>query len=297
MTAVVAGSPQTERPLAPRSARWWRLLGALLIVGGLVWGLTGLDITADKLLRAPGNIWTIIRLSIPPDFGAVIERGAVGKVFESVFIAWTGTVIAALISLPLAFLAAENVAPQWIRVPVRQLFIIIRAFPELILATIFLAVVGLGPWAGALALGFASSGTLGKWISESIEEAAEGPVEAIHASGGNRLSAIRWGLLPEVFPTIVAHWLFRFEINVRASAIFGLIGAGGIGGEISSQVQFRNWQNVSAVMVMVIAVVLFIDGASGAIRRRILAGSSRTSGDANAELLGDLGGALARSPV
>lgn len=258
------------------------------------WGYSGLGITVEQLRRAPGNIWTIARLSWPPDFGAVIERGAIGKVFESVYIAWTGTVIAAVLSLPLAFLASNNVVPRWVRIPIRQLFIVVRAFPELILATIFLAVVGLGPWAGALALGIASAGTLGKWSSESIEEVPTGPVEAIDASGGRWLSGVRWGILPQVFPVIVAHWLFRFEINVRASAIFGLIGAGGIGGEISSQVQFRNWENVSAVLLMVIAMVLTIDGISGAVRRRILSGSTRGSGDANREVLGNLGGFLTR---
>lgn len=285
--------PTGTRPRPP-SNRWWKVAAVAVIAVAFVWGYTGLDVTAAQLARAPGNIWTIVRLSWPPDFGAVIERGAVGKVFESVYIAWTGTVIAAILSLPLAFLASNNVAPRWLRITIRQLFIVIRAFPELILATIFLAVVGLGPWAGALALGISSIGTLGKWSSESIEEAPPGPVEAIDASGGRWISGIRWGLLPQVFPAIVAHWLFRFEINVRASAIFGLIGAGGIGGEISSQVQFRNWQNVSAVLIMVVAMVLVIDGASGAIRRRILVGGVRTGREASSEALADLGGFLTR---
>ncbi len=289
-------TPQAPRPAAPTAARWWRVAAAVVVVIGMVWGISGLDVTWDKVVQAPGNIWTIIKLSVPPDFRTVIDRGAVGKILESVFIAWTGTVIAAVISLPLAILGASNVSPRWLRVIIRQLFIVIRAFPELILATIFLAVVGLGPWAGALALGFASSGTLGKWSSETIEEVDAGPVEAIESSGGRWLSGVRWGLLPAAFPTIVAHWLFRFEINVRASAIFGLVGAGGIGGEISSQVQFRNWQNVSAVLIMVVAMVLVIDAVSGAVRRRILAGSERTGADANLEFLGDLGGAIVRHP-
>ncbi len=293
------------RPAPPRT-RWWRLAAALGVVAVFAWGYSGLDVSLDQLRRAPTNIWTIIKLSWPPDFAAAIQRGAVTKVFESLFIAWTGTVIAAVLSLPLAFLAASNVAPRWVRILVRQLFIVLRAFPELILATVFLAVVGLGPWAGALALGISSVGTLGKWSAESIEEAPPGPVEAIQASGGRRISGVRWGLLPQVFPAIVAHWLFRFEINVRASAIFGLIGAGGIGGEIASQVQFRNWANVSAVLLMVIAMVLVIDAISGAVRRRILAGSNRTLSDdddgdergtaeASREALAGLGGFLTRN--
>lgn len=299
-TPLAGGSGVASRP-EPPAARWWRWAAAAGVVIAFVWGYAGLQVTIEQLGRAPGNVWTIIRLSWPPDFAAVIERGAVTKVFESLFIAWTGTVIAAVLSLPLAFCAASNVAPRWLRTVVRQVFIVLRAFPELILATVFLAVVGLGPWAGALALGISSVGTLGKWSAESIEEAPVGPVEAIDASGGRWISTVRWGLLPQVLPAIVAHWLFRFEINVRASAIFGLIGAGGIGGEISSQVQFRNWQNVSAVLIMVIAMVLVIDAVSGAIRRRILAGSSRTGVDddrgvaaASREALAGLGGLLTR---
>lgn len=295
MTSTIDAPPEVSRRPAPPATRWWKFAAAVGVLIAFVWGVSGLDIGADTLRRAPGNIWTIIELSVPPDFAAVIERGALGKVFESVYIAWTGTVIGALLSLPLAFLASNNVAPAWLRITIRQLFIIIRAFPELILATIFLAVVGLGPWAGALAIGFSSIGTLGKWSSESIEEVSGGPVEAIQASGGGWLSGVRWGLLPQVFPTIVAHWLFRFEINVRASAIFGLIGAGGIGGEIQSQVQFRNWQNVSAVLIMVVAMVLVIDAVSGAVRRRILAGSDRTGADASLETIEDLGGFLTRT--
>lgn len=287
----VPESPERPRPPVDK---WWRIAAGIGVLVAFVWGVSGLGIGADQLRRAPGNIWTIIELSVPPDFPAVLDRGALGKVFESVFIAWTGTVIAAVLSLPLAFLASNNVVPAWVRIPIRQFFIVVRAFPELILATIFLAVVGLGPWAGALAIGFSSVGTLGKWSSESIEEVAGGPVEAIQASGGGWLSGVRWGLLPQVFPTIVAHWLFRFEINVRASAIFGLIGAGGIGGEISSQVQFRNWQNVSAVLIMVVVMVLVIDGVSGAVRRRILAGSDRTGADASMETIENMGGFLTR---
>ncbi|MEM8620037.1 MAG: phosphonate ABC transporter, permease protein PhnE [Actinomycetota bacterium] len=294
MTATLTPEPTTvERPSPPR-ARWWWALAALGVGIAFIWGVNGLDIGLDALRRAPGNVWTIIRLSWPPDFRTVLDRGAFGKVFESVYIAWTGTVIAAALSLPLAFLASNNVAPTWLRVTIRQLFIVIRAFPELVLATIFLAVVGLGPWAGALAIGISSVGTLGKWSSETIEEVDGGPVEAIAAAGGGQLSGVRWGLFPQAFPTIVAHWLFRFEINVRASAIFGLIGAGGIGGEISSQVQFRNWQNVSAVLIMVIVMVLVIDTASGAVRRRILAGSTRGTLEASEEVIGDLGGFLTR---
>ena len=128
-----------ERPLPPKTFHLWLIAVPLLVA--IVWSVTGLNITLSRLLDAPGDAWTILRQMIPPAFGEVYERGAVGKVFESVYIAWIGTIIGALISLPLAFLAAHNVAPIWIRSPIRQLFNAIRAVPELILAVVLLSLI------------------------------------------------------------------------------------------------------------------------------------------------------------
>ena len=294
----MAAGPTTAtdgRPPAPTGAASRRLaLGALLVI--LVgWSLTGLDVTVDRLLGAPGDAWDIFRRMFPPAFAEAAERGVVGKVFESVHIAWIGTLIGALLSLPLAFLAAGNVAPAWVRLPVRQLFNIIRAVPELILAMILIPVTGLGPWAGALAIGVHSIGTLGKWATEAIEGIDEGPLEAVAATGGRWASSMRWGVLPQILPVVTSQWLFRFEINVRASAVLGMIGAGGVGSELVSQLVFRNFPAVGAVLFMTIVVVLSIDTVSAAVRRRIIQGAGRapgnaTDGDRNAAVLADLTG-------
>jgi len=128
----------TQRPAPPRWTGERRgAIGVVLLVA-MVWSISGLDVTLDRLLGAPSDAWAILRQMIPPAFARVAARGAVGKVFESVYIAWIGTVIGALLSLPLAFMAAHNVAPIWIRVPIRQLFNAIRAVPELILAVILI---------------------------------------------------------------------------------------------------------------------------------------------------------------
>jgi phosphonate transport system permease protein len=224
-----------------------------------------------------------------------LDRGVIGKVFESVYIAWVGTIIGAVLSLPLAFLAATNVAPRWIRIPVRQLFNAIRAVPELIVAVIFIPITGLGPWAGTLAIGLHSVGTLGKWATEAIEGVDTGPLEAVEATGGRWVSGMRWGVLPQIMPTVASFWLFRFEINVRASAVLGMIGAGGVGAELVSQLMFRNFPAVGAVLGITVLVVLTIDTVSAAMRRRIIAGAARTSGpdvdaDRNAEALANLTG-------
>jgi len=283
-----------SRPEPPPGARNWRLGIALVLVVAGVWSWTGLDATLQDVLEAPGKALDIVKEMWPPAFKAVIDRGAVGKIFESLYVAWIGTMIGAIISFPLSFLGANNVAPVALRVPIRLLFNAIRAVPELIVAMLLITVVGLGPWAGALAIGLHSVGTLGKLSTEVIETSDEGPLEAISAAGGNWVEKMRWGMVPQVLPTVVGYWLFRFEINVRASAVLGLIGAGGIGGELVSQLNFRNFPEVGAVLLMVITMVLVIDTISGFARRRIIAGSGRKIDDDETSrtvgLIGDLGG-------
>ena len=281
----------TQRPAPPRWTGERRgAIGVVLLVA-MVWSISGLDVTLDRLLGAPSDAWAILRQMIPPAFARVAARGAVGKVFESVYIAWIGTVIGAVLSLPLAFMAAHNVAPIWIRVPIRQLFNAIRAVPELILAVILIPITGLGPWAGTLAIGIHSIGTLGKWATESIESIDSGPIEAVESTGGRWVSSMRWAVFPQVMSTISSYWLFRFEINVRASAVLGMIGAGGVGSELVSHLVFRDFPAASAVLALTVGVVLTIDTVSAAVRRRIITGG--VGGDdssRSAEALSDLTG-------
>ena len=281
------GVARPERPLGPRLAR----IGLFVRVAiAFTWGFTGLDASIERLRSAPGDAWRIVRLMWPPDFATEIERGVIGKVLESVYIAWVGTVIGAALSLPLAFLASNNISPSFIRLPIRQLFNVIRAVPELIVAVVLLGVVPLGPWAGALAIGLHSIGTLGKLASEEIESADGGPVEAVEACGGTWISRVRWGVLPQVMPSITSYWLFRFEINVRASAVLGMIGAGGVGSELVALLNFRLYRQVGAVLIITVAAVVFIDTVSSAIRKRIIAGGRGEDPSRMMVMVGDLVG-------
>ena len=292
MTAPTTTDYAAPRPLPPGKVRTRRWVIALVIVGATVWSVSGLQVTLDRLLGAPGDAWAILRQMTPPAFSEVYERGALGKILESVYIAWVGTIIGAALSLPLAFLAAHNVAPHWVRVPIRQLFNAIRAVPELILAVIFIPITGLGAWAGTMAIGIHSIGTLGKWAAESIESIDDGPIEAVEACGGRWASEMRWAVLPQVMPNIASYWLFRFEINVRASAVLGMIGAGGVGSELVLHLSFRNFPAACAVLLMTITVVLTIDTVSAAVRRRIIRGATGTGDEASrsTEALVDLTG-------
>ena len=292
ITTATATDITPRPPLPPREARKRRWGIALVLILATLWSVSGLNITFDRLVGAPGDAWAVLRQMVPPAFAKVYERGVVGKIFESVYIAWIGTIIGAILSLPLAFLAAHNVAPGWVRTPVRQLFNGIRAVPELILAVIFIPITGLGAWAGTLAIGIHSIGTLGKWATESIESIDNGPIEAVQATGGQWVSGMRWAVIPQVMPTITSYWLFRFEINVRASAVLGMIGAGGVGSELVSHLVFRDFPAACAVLLMTITVVLTIDTVSAAVRRRIIRGSTGTGDEASrsTEALVDLTG-------
>ena len=292
MTAPTTTETAAPRPLQPTRVRTRRWVITLVIVVATIWSVSGLHVTLDRLLGAPGDAWAILRQMTPPAFSEVYERGALGKILESVYIAWIGTIIGAALSLPLAFLAAHNVAPHWVRVPIRQLFNAIRAVPELILAVILIPITGLGAWAGTMAIGIHSVGTLGKWAAESIESIDDGPIEAVEACGGRWPSEMRGAVLPQVMPNIASYWLFRFEINVRASAVLGMIGAGGVGSELVLHLSFRNFPAACAVLLMTITVVLTIDTISAAVRRRIIRGSTGTGDEASrsTEALADLTG-------
>jgi phosphonate transport system permease protein len=208
----------------------------------------------------------------PPDMSPETVQRALPKVMESLFIAWVGTMMAAVISLPLSFVAARNVSSRTTSAIVRQLFIIIRSVPEVLLAMVLIPVTGLGAWTGTLAIGLHSIGTLGKLSSEVVEGIDPGPVEAVAGVGGTKLAQVRFGVVPQVMPTIMAYWLYRFEINIRASAVLGVIGAGGIGLELVNQMNFHNYARVGTVLLLTVVVVLVIDTISAKLRRRIITG-------------------------
>ncbi|MGH8936194.1 MAG: phosphonate ABC transporter, permease protein PhnE [Acidimicrobiia bacterium] len=259
-------------PLGPRVFRWVITLAILIPA---LWSASGLEFSPARFweaFRPGGQVWDIVAAMVPPDLSSDSLGRTFAKVLESLYIAWIGTILGAVFSFPLAFLGAKNLGPGWLSTGVRQLLNAIRAFPELLLAFIFIPVTGLGAWTGTLAVGLHSVGTLGKLSAEVIEGIDRGPVEAIEASGGSRLSQMRFGVLPQVFPTMVAYWLYRFEINIRASAVLGVVGAGGVGAELLNRLRFREFDRAGTVLFLTILTVLVIDAVSGRVRRRIITG-------------------------
>jgi phosphonate transport system permease protein len=275
VTKLTEAPPEmVGRPKLPRGPRIFRTAITVAIIVPALWSATGLDISLDRLANAPSDIWLIVH-QLVPDLSSEAVARALPKVMESVFIAWIGTMIGAFFSFPLAFLAAKNVTHTAVNSFVRQILNAIRAVPELLVAMILIPVTGLGAWTGTLALGIHSIGTLGKLSSEVIEGIDEGPVEAVASAGGGPIARMRFAVVPQVMPNILAYWLYRFEINIRASAVLGVVGAGGIGSEIYQQLQFRNFDRAGTVLFLTIVTVLAVDTVSARIRRRIISGHSQ----------------------
>jgi phosphonate transport system permease protein len=246
--------------------------------------VASVGINWERLLKLPERLSNIFsRMFLPPDWSFL--EIAVEAMIVTIAIAWIGTLLGALLSLPMGFLAARNVSGGTVSMIARLILDAIRAVPELVLAlVVFIPIAGLGPVAGALAIGIHSIGTLGKLTSEAVESIDDGPVEAARAVGGGRLAVQRWGVLPQVLPEIVAFWLYRFEINIRAAGVLGLVGAGGIGALLANTLSYRRWDKAGMAVLVIIVATILIDQASGWVRRRIIEGSG---GDSNTDDPGD----------
>jgi phosphonate transport system permease protein len=265
----------SERPRPPSHAKRNLGIAAVALLAG--WALLSVNVRGEALLNLPGGVWRVIHrmfFNPGPDFGYL--GTSLDAMIQSIQIAWVGTIIGATLSLPIGFLAAKNVSSGLVSNSVRQVLNGIRAFPELVLAiAIFIPIAGLGPVAGALAIGFGSIGTLGKLTAEVIEGIDTGPVEAARAVGGGPLQVQRWGVLPQVLPEIIAFWLYRFEINIRAAAILGVVGAGGIGFILQQTIVFGRFPLAGMAILVVIVTTIAIDTVSGGIRRRIIEGADK----------------------
>lgn len=265
--SATGGRPQ--RPSSTKRNLW--------IFGGLalfVACLYSLDIEAADILALPRGVATVLYemyFESGPDWGFL--DNSVNAMVESLQMAWVGTIIGATLSLPLGFLGAKNVSSGLVSNVVRLILNGIRAFPEIILAiAIFIPIAGLGPVAGALAIGIHSAGTLGKLTAEAIEGIDPGPMEAARAAGGRGLQVQRWGVLPLVLPELVGFWLYRFEINIRAGAVLGVVGAGGIGFLLDQTIKFGRFPQAGMAILVVIVATIVVDGVSGSVRRRIIEG-------------------------
>lgn len=207
--------------------------------------------------------------AFPPDFsglGDLLRRAA-----ETVAIATLGTTAAAVLALPLAVLAARPVAPlPWLYQPARGLLDVLRGVDGFVFALVFVAAVGLGPFAGALGVALHSAGSIGKLWSEALEAADLAPVEAALSAGASRAQAAAVVLVPETLPQTASAVLYVWEFNIRASTVLGLVGAGGLGQELKNAVDLLDFARVLAILIIIVALVLAADRISAGLRRALL---------------------------
>ena len=256
-----------DRPAATRLATPAMIVAAFAV---FIFGLVDLDFSPAKLFAGLSQLGWITLMMIPPDPGSSLPAylSALG---ETLSIALLGTTIAAVLALPVSLLAARNVIPSgWLRFPVRRAFDSIRGVDTLIWALVWINVVGLGPFAGVLAIALSDFGAFGKLFSEAIEAADRKQVEGIRASGGNALHEIRFGLMPQVLPVIAGQVLYFIESNTRSATIIGIVGAGGIGLQLAEQIRVLEWQKVSFLILMILVAVAAIDWISGKLRFAII---------------------------
>ncbi|QUS38745.1 phosphonate ABC transporter, permease protein PhnE [Tardiphaga alba] len=256
-----------HRPLKSRAAVPTIFVAALAL---LIFGLVELDFSPARMLHGVQQLGWITMMMIPPDPGSSLPAylQAMG---ETLSIAVLGTTLAALLALPVSLLAARNVIPSaWLRFPVRRSLDTIRGVDTLIWALVWINVVGLGPFAGVLAIAVSDFGAFGKLFSEAIEGADKKQVEGIRASGGSPLHEIRFGLMPQVLPVIAGQVLYFIESNTRSATIIGIVGAGGIGLQLAEQIRVLEWQKVSFLILMILVAVAAIDWISGRLRFAII---------------------------
>jgi phosphonate transport system permease protein len=255
-----------NRPASARLATPAMLVAALAI---FVFGLVDLDFSPSRFVAGLSQLGWISMMMMPPDPGSSLPLylKALG---ETLSIALLGTTLAALMALPVSLFAARNIVPAIVRFPVRRFLDSIRGVDTLIWALVWINVVGLGPFAGVLAIAVSDFGAFGKLFSEAIEGADQKQVEGIRASGGSALHEIRFGLMPQVLPVIAGQVLYFIESNTRSATIIGIVGAGGIGLQLAEQIRVLEWQRVSFLILMILVAVAAIDFISGKLRFAII---------------------------
>ncbi|MEX5776558.1 phosphonate ABC transporter, permease protein PhnE [Staphylococcus haemolyticus] len=246
---------------------------AIVVLAIIAWGFVGMPALELKS-KSIEILKSIFHGLFHPDWGYVyIPAGEdlLRGLLETFAIAVIGTFIAAIICIPFAFLGAQNLIKiRPVTGITKFILSVIRVFPEIVMALIFIKAVGPGSFSGVLALGIHSVGMLGKLFVEDIERLDFMSVEALKASGANKTKTLIFAVIPQILPSFLSLVLYRFELNLRSASILGLIGAGGIGTPLIFALQTRSWDRVGIILIGLVIMVAIVDLISGAIRKRIV---------------------------
>lgn len=253
-----------------------RVIYRILNYGGLaaliIWSFSGIEYKGI-MLTARGTMTALLDGFIRPDVDYLTTLTIDGlpyAVLETIAIAIAGTFASGILSIPFALLASQNIVGPRVSKVGKFIVTAIRTFPELILALIFISVVGPGAPAGILALGIHSIGMLGKLFSEAIESMDMGVKEALESCGASPFEVLFRAVIPQVSPELMSYTLYRFEINMRAAATLGLVGAGGIGAPLIFAIRTRVWPRAAIIVIVLIVTVTVIDLISGRIRKKLV---------------------------
>ncbi len=265
-TSTHPATAATAAAVQKHSLGWYLGWAALLLVLAGSW--KGADMRPLELLRDSGNMAQYASEFFPPNFAD--WKMYVQEMLVTLQIAVWGTALAVVSAIPLGLLASANITPWWIHQPVRRVLDAFRAINEMVFAMLFVVAVGLGPFAGVLALWIHTAGTLAKLFSEAVEAIDPQPVEGIRSTGASALHEIVYGVIPQVMPLWISYTLYRFEANVRSASVVGMVGAGGIGVVLWEIIRGFQYAETAAVMIIIIVTVSLIDLVSARIRKLMI---------------------------
>jgi phosphonate transport system permease protein len=248
-----------------RGSRWaaWAV-----ILGAIAWSSVETELSLPRMIEGLPFMWDFLRRMVPPDLSVL--GNALRGAMETIQIAVVGTAVAAVLALPMGFAAARNAAPPWLYHCARGPPHAHRAADTPVYALFYVAADGPGPFTVEHALLIYTATVLAKLYSEAIEAIEPGPVEAVRATGATTLQVLRWGVLPQLVPQFLSFTLYRFETNIRAAAVLGFVGAGGIGFYIQTYLRLLNYPAAATVLLVLIGLVMIVDFASSRLRARLV---------------------------
>ncbi len=241
---------------------------ALAIIALYTWAALGVDFSLSRIFSNWEHAVDFVGRMLPPDFG--VSATIAESLIETVQMALIGTTLAAIVSLPLAVMAARNISSRPLQAGARLVLNTLRTIPSIIWGLFFVAIVGLGPFPGILALTFYAAGYLGKFYYEGIESIDPGPLESLRTVGASPLQRFRWGVFPQVLPLMLGYTLYMLEYNVRAASILGIVGAGGIGFYLYTYINNFQYDRAATALLFLLVVVTIIDSASSRLRARLM---------------------------
>ena len=257
-----------EKYLRPQWS-WKTFIFIVLFSSALVFVVKDLEIDFIKLISDSSKYFgDILSRMLPPDFSNLSEL--IYAMFETIEIAFLGTFIAIVLSIPLGLFSARNLAPNYfVYLICKTVVIFFRAIPEFIIAMILVIAIGFGAMPGVLALGLHTMGFLAKFYAEDIEHINKGPIDALKSSGATKSQIISFGVIPQILPSFVANNLYILDRNVRMATMLGIVGAGGIGYELQSSFRMFEYERVSAIIILIFVTIFLIDHFSALIRSKI----------------------------